>query len=230
MLRKALISLGLTLVLVACEHGATAPVDTRAAEEAAAAAPAASSAGLVRSTFPSAQDPGPPFYARIEPHPPPFFIVDGWAVVQFYRDPTCIRANFNLLAFFDPPAAFGCPLVVKGFALWRGEPLVGAPKIAVSHGSGAVPFWFIPADAALAAVEDGVLTIGELAALPGRIAGHAAHFKERLHPTPAPVGGGGHPNQLLVQDARGTLEDGRGFQYHLTKVKGEVKTIRLRFQ
>lgn len=227
---RALILPGL-LVLVACERSTTAPADTLAPGEAPLLAQTAGEGGLVRTTWPSAEDPGPPFYARTAPPPRPIHIVDGWSVIQFYRDPACIRPDFNLLAFFDPPAAFGCPLVVEGFALWDGEPFVGAPKMAHQRGMGAVPFWFIPADAVLGAIEDGVLTIGELAALPGLIVGYATYFNDTQHPTAPPeFGGGGHRNPVLTQNARGTLEDGRGFQYHLTAVKGEVKTIRLRFR
>jgi hypothetical protein len=75
----------------------------------------------------------------------------------------------------------------------------------VSSQGSAVPFWFVPADAVLEAMEDGVLTIAELAALPGRITGTATRFNEELHPHPLPpaLGGGGHPNPKLVQSARG---------------------------
>lgn len=233
MCKQPLILLGLPLATIACDRSATMPSDVLAIGDEAVVAEAASSVGLVRSTFPSAQDPGPPFYARIEPPPPHVDIVGGLAVIAFYRDPGCIRANFNLLVFFDAPAAFGCPLVVEGFALWDGEPFVGAPKIAQVAGTGAVPFWFIPAQGVLDAVQDGTLMIGELAAIPGRIVGHATHFNETQHPVaaplPPPLGGGGHPNPVFTQNAQGTLEDGRSFEYHVTRIKAEVKTIRLRF-
>ncbi len=230
MLKKTLILVGLPLVVAACERGATAPPAVLAAEDAAVlATQGASSAGLVRTTWPP--EPGPPFYARTMPPPRPILIVDGWAVIQFYRDPACIRVDFNLLAFFDPPAAFGCPLMVEGSALWEGEPFVGAPMIAQNRGTGAVPFWFIPSDALLGAIQDGELTIGELGALPGRIVGYATYFSEMQHPTAPPeFGGGGHPHAMLTQSAQGTLEDGRGFQYHLTSVEDEVQAIRLRFE
>ena len=81
--------------------------------------------GLVRTTWPSAEDPGMPFYARIEIGQ--IVTVDGWAIIAFYRDPACIPADFNLLTFFDAPAAFGCPHTVEGFTLWYGEAFAGAP-------------------------------------------------------------------------------------------------------
>jgi hypothetical protein len=75
------------------------------------------SQGLIRVTFPSAESPGVPAYARIESGQ--VYISDGWAVIAFYRDPTCVHPDFDLLNFFDVPAAFGCPLTVEGFALYE---------------------------------------------------------------------------------------------------------------
>jgi hypothetical protein len=183
--------------------------------------------GLVRTDWPSAEDPGPPYYARI--YTDRVFIVDGWAVVPFYRDPSCIRPDFNLLDFIDIPGAFGCALTVEGFNLWHGAPFATPPpKIVQKQGTGAVPYWFIPAEAVLEAVQDNRLTIGELAGLPGRIVGNASQFTETLHPEPDPLGVGGHQVQKLIQNAHGTLADGRRFQFHVTIVQGTIRTIRLR--
>lgn len=228
MSRKPLILLALPLAF-GCERNPAAPDATVAVQEAPLLAEEGSSSGLRRTTWPSAEDPGPPFYARMD-HLTPVFIVDDWAVIAFYRDPDCIRPDFNLLTFFDAPAAFGCALRVEGFALWHGEPLVGAPKTTQARGTGAVPFWFVPAAAVLDAVEDGVLTMGELAALPGLVVGHATQFTELLQPHPLPpfLGGGGHPEPKLILSANGTLADGRRFDYHVARVKDEIRTIRLR--
>lgn len=229
MFRKALTLLGLPLVLAACERNATAPGDSIAAERSALHPQPAAQAGLTRITSPSAELPGPPFYARTAPPPEPIYIVDGWAVIQFYRDPACIRGNFNLLQFFDPPAAFGCTLLVEGFAL-RGDD-GPVPKVVRQRGIAPIPFWFIPADAVLAAIQDGVLTIGELADLPGRLVGYATSFNEMQHASAPPAfGGGGHKNPMLSQSALGTLEDGRRFEYHLTEIGVEVRAIELRFE
>jgi hypothetical protein len=193
---------------------------------AAAKTTMAAGSGLVRTAFPSADDPGPPYYARI--YTDRVFIVDGWAIVPFYRDPTCIRPDFNLLGFIDIPAAFGCAPTVEGFHLWHGAPFAAVPKITQTQGTGAVPYWFLPAEAVLEAMQDERLTIGELAAIPGRIVGHASQFTEMLHPVPDPEIGGGHPAQKLIQNARGTLEDGRRFQFDVVVVQGTIRTIRLR--
>jgi len=186
--------------------------------------------GLVRTTWPSAEDPGPPFYARIVPAPPHVFDDGEWAAIAFYRDPACVPADFNLLQFFDVPAAFGCELVVTGSSLWQGEPFNGAPKIVNS--SGAAIVWFVPAAVIAQAMQDGVLTIGELAGLEGRLVGYADHFNETQHPHPLPpeLGGGGHPNPKLVQNAQGQLEDGRRFSLHITEVNDELRAIQIRFR
>lgn len=186
------------------------------------------SEGLVRMTFPG-DFPGIPAYARIEPVPPHVHIVDGWAVIAFYREPGCVRPDFDLLELFDPPAAFGCPLTVAGFALFETGVFPGAPKVAHAKGNGAVPFWFVPEPVLLAAIQDGELTIGELAALEGLLVGSASRFTEMLQPFPDPVLGGGHPNPKLIQTAHGTLSDGRSFHYHVTVVEGEVESIGLSF-
>lgn len=180
--------------------------------------------GLVRTTFPSAEDPGLPFYTRIEPFPPHVFGDGEWSAIVFYRDPGCVPADFNLLLFFDAPAAFACPLTVEGAHFWPGEPFAAALKMARLSGAGAVPVWFVPVDAVQQAIQDGVLTIGELAGLEGLLVGHATRYNETLHPI------GGHQSPMLTLNAQGSLEDGRRFDFHLTEVKGEVKAIRINFR
>jgi hypothetical protein len=221
-------SLGLALVaalLAGC--GDQAPLAPTAEPEALLANGA--NQGLIHVTFPSEESPGVPAYARIESGQ--IYIADGWAVIAFYRDPTCVRPDFNLLMFFDVPAAFGCSLTVEGFALYEPDAYpMGAPKISHTQGTGAVPFWFVPAEVMLAAVADGELFIGELAALDGLLVGSATLFNEMLQSLPHPVFGGGQPNPKLIQTAHGTLGDGRRFQYRLTLVDGEVKSIGLTIQ
>lgn len=188
--------------------------------------------GLVRTEWPSAEDPGPPFYARIEPIPP-FIYSDGeWAAIVFYRDPACIPVDFNLLAFFDAPAAFGCQLMVQGSSQWQGEAFKGAPKISTMKGAGAVSIWFVPADAIDQARQDNILTVNELAGLEGLLVGYANQFEETLHPHPLPpeLGGGGHPNPKIVINAHGQLEDGRQFNLHITQVEEEIKAIQIQFR
>jgi len=184
--------------------------------------------GLVRTTWPSAEDPGAPIYARVgEPTGPVFYNDGEWAAVVFYRDPGCIPPDFNLLGFFAFDS-FGCDLTVSGFTLWEVEPGSAPPKIHNSTGS-AVPVWFVPLDVALAAAADGILTIGELAGLEGLRKGVADHFNETLRPIPFPpeLGGGGHHSPGLIMDAKGDLEDGGRFAFHLTRVEPDVKAVKI---
>ena len=225
----------LPVLLVGCDARSPAEPAAAAAIGTGALAPAASSQGLVRTVFPSPEDPGGPFYARIEDHPPFAFTDDGWAAVPFYRDPACLAANrpdFNLLLFFDVPAAWACPMTVHGFSLWHGEVGVGSPHTLITHGSGAVPVWFVPEEGFLGAVADGDLTIGELASLPGRVVGLASHFQEMLQPFPLPpeLGGGGHPVVKGRLSALGTLEDGRTFEVHVSGVHDGPQNVRVRFR
>lgn len=98
--------------------------------------------GAVLTQYPSAQDPGPPFYARIEHG----FVIhdDTTAAIAFYRDPSCVPLTFNLLNLFDAPRAFGCPLTVDGFDVWKNgpPPVDQGPIQSETRGLGAVPVWF----------------------------------------------------------------------------------------
>lgn len=191
--------------------------------------PAASN-GLVRSAWPSAEDPGMPFYARVEPAPPHVYSDEQWAMIPFYRDPDCVPESFNLLTFFDPPAAFGCASMVSGHSLWHGAVGNGAPKHVVIHGMGKVPVWFVPQVAMADALSDGMLTLAEVEGLPGLVKGSAGIFSEMLHPHPLPpsLGGGGHPVPKIMLNARGTLEDGRSFAVNLTRVNDGTPNVRIR--
>ena len=196
----------------------------------------AADTGLVRTTFPSAEDPGFPFYARIEPAPPHTIVNDGtWAAIVFYRDPSCVPESFNLLLFFDFVGAWDCPLQVHGAHFWEGQALAPPPIMAKSSGNGAVPVWFAPVDAVNFAMQDGVLTIGELAGLEGLLVGHADHFEETIHPSDgSPPGSGatgpGRRHHKLIINAHGQLDDGRDFSLHFEAGQGQVKAILIQFR
>ena len=176
--------------------------------------------GLIRTNFPSADDPGPPLYARVGDPAGPTFYNDGeWAAIVFYRDPGCIPADFNLLDFFAF-GSFGCEMTLSGFALWEVEPGSAPPKILNAAGD-QVPVWFVPLETATQASADGVLTIGELSGLDGLLMGEASIFNEVFQPIPLPpeLGGGGHENPKLIQNADGQLEDGRQFTLHVSQLQ-----------
>jgi hypothetical protein len=147
-----------------------------------------------------------PVYARIASTE--LYHTDDWAVIVFYRPPTCVPAEFNLLEMYDFENAFGCtPPTTDGFILWEHGTEVGvAPRRIQLHGLGAVPVWFVSWPDLQAAIADGYLTVGELAGLPSHVAGSAGQYQESLH-----VGGVSNVGKIEFT-ANGTLEDGRSFQ------------------
>lgn len=182
--------------------------------------------GLVRTTFPGGEDPGLPFYARVELLPPYVFNDGEWAAVVWYRDPTCVPEDFNLITVFDYERAFGCELTVRGSSLWHGAMFNGAPKQVHLTGDH-VPVWFVPwSEVRDRATEGGELTLRQLSAMSGVVRGHADRYTEHLHPHPDPaIGGGGHPNPAMVIDASGTLEGGGDFGLHISWIRDEVRSV-----
>jgi hypothetical protein len=181
--------------------------------------------GSIRLLVPE-EDPGGPFYARIE-----FGLVhhtDEWAAIAFYRDPACVPATFNLLRFFDPnvPRALGCTLTVEGFDVWKnGPPPVDmGPIQSKLTGLGAVPIWFVSWPELQAALADGKLTRSELLAMSSLQQGTATYFKETLHPD------GGAQQSALEIVALGTLPDGRTFLYQAAEAAGELRVVHIEFK
>ena len=151
-----------------------------------------------------------PFYAREVVGPE-------WTAWIFYRPQQCIPADFNLLAFIDAPRAFRCgPMTMDGFAVFENGPGIDpAPLLARGDGLGEVPIWFVRTRRYEAADADGVITIGELAAL-DPLRGSARFYSEVLRNDGNPDTTGYHFSAF----AHGKLADGRSFTY-LT-----VRTIR----
>lgn len=146
------------------------------------------------------QSPGIPAYTRMGPD---IIHTEEWAVVPFYRLPSCVPADFNLLRSLDPPRAFRCPLLVEGHEVWeRGPGQDPAPKQVVTRGQG-VPIWFAPWSEVQAAASDGVLTITEISNLDSLVVGTADVYQEVLR-----------PGTFIAINARGTLDDGRVFRLH----------------
>jgi hypothetical protein len=185
----------------------------------------------VRLSVP-AEDPGPPFYTVLEqafvPH------TDQWAAITFLRQPDCVPDDFNLLNLFDVPAAFGCPLTIQGHVIYRNAPppVDEAPIQVNLHGLGAVPIWFVSWPELQLALADNVLTVPELLALPSLQIGFANFFKETQHPgNERPQGVG---NGKIEITARGTLTDGRTFQFQVremgVKQQSLVRHIKIEFR
>lgn len=97
-------------------------------------------------------------------------------------------------------------MTVEGFEIWKNgpPPMDVAPIHTMSHGTGAVPVWFVRWEVLRAAVGDNVLTMSELNTL-NPLKGRAFFFKETLQPL------GGAQRTVTQVVARGLLEDGRNF-------------------
>jgi len=162
-----------------------------------------------------------PFYARFGENET--FSNGEWTAIVFYRSPDCIPADFNLNQFFhfpgeSGPGAFGCaPPTTTSVELWANGPETDpAPLVAEMTGRGAVPVWFFAQAEMEMALADGVVTIGELAALPSRLAGLAATYTELLHPSQS------NAQSLIQFTAEGALEDGRSFLVDVSKGAPDV--------
>ena len=174
-------------------------------------------AGNIQVQFPQ-NDPGGPYYVMASPILNQLFVVDGWLVMPFYRNPNCVREDFNLLEAFDVPAAFSCPLTVTGSYIIEADAPIGTfPIIAQSTGS-SVPFWFVKWKEFEEVAADGVVTIGEIRSLQP-LEGAASKFKETLRPR--------IENHLVQINASGLLSDGRTFSFHITHVGDQTKNIDL---
>jgi hypothetical protein len=159
----------------------------------------------VIQTIPSPGVPGPPFYANFAAD----FIPtdDGTVGIAFYRDPTCIPIDFNLLIQFDAPTAFGCTLTIEGKRWWRNPATDPFPFQIRYAGLGAVPIYFVDADELSAAADDGVVTIGELQSLPSLVVGVAESFHQVIHNANQAPGAQEQLNDKghEVLDAHGTI-------------------------
>lgn len=161
-----------------------------------------------------------PFYARIERGE--ILHTEEWAFVVFYRPPECVRADFNLLNFFDIPAAFACqPPTTDGFVIIADS--ADTPLQSKLHGLGAVPVWFVRWPELSAAIADDVLTITELGGLPSLMTGSASFYTETLHPY-----GGAQVSKLTLVGA-GTLEDGRSFRIQANMQERTVTVVHIEF-
>jgi hypothetical protein len=174
----------------------------------------------VRTTFPP--DPGAPLYAYLQRNTDgsAFFAHDGeWAAIWFFRDPSCIPGDFNLLDTVDftsaspggPPRPFVCPLTVSGFDIWKNGPFpVDSVPMQESDSGNAVPVWFVRVADFQAAAADDQVTITEIMRMPSLRKGIAHTFQTVDHfGAYRPQGEG---NGSIETTANGTLQDGTSFQ------------------
>lgn len=170
----------------------------------------------------------PPFYARIEQDA---IHDDDWAAIVFYRDPSCVPADFNLLEFFDftpdPDLGlrvFGCPMTVSGFEVWENGPgLDLAPIQTKSRGMGAVPIWFVMWPELEVLIADNNLTIEELSSAASLRMGLASFYNETLHPSESVR----VPH--ITISASGQLTDGTSFRFQAVSSGEPLQHVLIRF-
>lgn len=160
-----------------------------------------------------------PMYARVMNNG-----LSDYVPIVFYRNPACVRPDFNLLMVMDPPVlidpgppplidfrALAClPLTAEGFAIFEGEfdPTAGVPPIQNKLAGDAVPFVFVARADFNAVAADG-LTMADLYDV--GLWGTATSFKEVLQPLPGVV-----PVGLINIVAGGERDDGTPFTFRLT--------------
>jgi len=217
------LAIGVTIGLSACTN-TTTPDPLSGVPSTEALVRTAEAAGMVRITVPN-PDPGLPAYARAFPGKNQFFHNGEWLAIPFYRSPSAIPANFNLLDFFhfpgpNGPGAFATPILIKGFYMIEPNAPVGTfPLLAVSTGD-AVPIWFVRWSDYRAAMTDNVVTIGDVIAM-RPLRGIATTFNETLKPRT--------DDHLTIITANGKLDDGRTFEFHVTHVGDTSRALRITF-
>jgi hypothetical protein len=179
--------------------------------------------GYTRVTFPD-PDPGIPAYARVTSVALQLYHSDGWLAIPFFRDPDCVPDDFDLLQLFHFPGpdghgAFACPLRHSGHYLVEEGAQPGTfPRLYVSHGD-AVPFWFVRWSDFQGAMADGSVTLPRVRTMNPRM-GMATMFRETVQPR--------LDEHLVITDARGHLDDGTPFEFHVTHVGDQTRRIRIR--
>ncbi len=151
--------------------------------------------GNLTITFPD-ENPGIPIYARVGPILNQFFVTDGQLVIPFYRDPECIRDDFNFLSYYDPPIAFGCALTVAGtFVIESDAGENDFPIMAHTEGT-QVPVWIVDWAGFQALIEAESVTLPAIETL-NPIKAVAQQFQEYLSPRI-------HDHEVIIE-AGGTI-------------------------
>ena len=172
-------------------------------------------------SFPD-EDPGIPIYARVGPILNQFFVSDGRLVIPFYRDPDCIRDDFNFLTYYDPPMAFGCELTVEGkFVIEKNADEGTFPIMAYTKGS-KVPVWIVDWAEFQGLMEHESVTLSDIETL-HPIKGVAQQYGEYLSPRM-------HDHEVIIE-ANGTIPDtNQQFTFVLTHRGDQIEWISLILQ
>lgn len=172
-------------------------------------------------SFPD-EDAGIPVYARVGPILNQYFVTEGRLVIPFYRDPDCIRDDFNFLTYYDPPTAFGCDLTVKGSFVIEKEAGEGEFPI-MAHTMGTrVPIWIVDWAEFQRLMEKESVTLPEIEAL-NPVKGIAQRYEEYLSPRM-------NEHEVIIE-AMGTITGtDQQFTFVLTHRADQIETISLDYE
>ncbi|MGF1585992.1 MAG: hypothetical protein ACFCUM_11750 [Bacteroidales bacterium] len=168
------------------------------------------------------EDPGIPIYARVGPILNQFFIAGDQLVIPFYRNPVCIPDTFNLLNYYDPPAAFGCELMVQGkFVIEKDAEEGQFPIMAYTSGT-EVPVWIVDWTGFQSLMADGTVTIVDVQEL-NPIKATALQFEEYLSPRI-------NEHQVIIEATGSVLDSDENFYFSLTHEGDQIKQVLLEFK
>lgn len=168
--------------------------------------------------FPN-EDPGIPIYARVGQIMNQLFVADGQLIIPFYRDPECIRNDFDFLTYYDPPTAFGCELTVQGKYVIEEDAEEGTFPIMAHTEGEQVPIWIIDWPEFHALMENESVTLPDIEAL-NPIKGVAQKYEEYLSPRM-------HEHEVIIE-AEGTIQaTGEQFTFMLTHRGDQIESINL---
>jgi hypothetical protein len=152
------------------------------------------------------ESPGPPWYADFGRT---FIPTDGeWVSIVFWREPTSVPEDFNLLDLFDIPAAFSAPLLLQGEEWWGEE---APPLRSLMTNIDIVPVYFVKLEELEDEIEDDILTLDELEAFSSIRVGYADHVRYDIRIEYR----SGRANDRARYTASGIMEDGGRFQVRL---------------
>lgn len=168
------------------------------------------------------EDPGIPIYGRVGPILNQFFVAGDQLVIPFYRNPECIPEHFNLLNYYDPPAAFGCELMVQGRFVIEKDAEEGQFPIMAHTTSSEVSLWIVDWAGFQSLMAEGAVTIVDIEAL-NPLKATALQYEEYLSPRI-------NEHQVVIE-AMGTVKaTEQPFVFKLTHEGDKIQTIVLEME
>lgn len=166
------------------------------------------------------ESPGAPWYADISRE---FIPTDGkWVSIVFWREPTSVPEDFNLLDWLDIPRVFSAPLLLEGKEWWTSD---SPPPIRIRMANiDIVPVYFVRLEELEYEIADDVLTLAELEAFSSLRVGYADHVRYDIR-----SGYRAGRNDGAMYTASGIVEDGGRFHVRLFEAPNHDVDAVIRF-